>query len=137
MVVTNIFLRFFENSSDELGTGNTRHLRKSIVNNLLFLLRYTVIIYKFTQGNLGAKKIASSRFQSPVKKINRKLRHWRPTARSLNTICGMVVGFTTTYAISTYHHYRCEFESRSGEVYSIHLRQVGGFFPGTPVSATI
>jgi hypothetical protein len=35
-----------------------------------FLLRYSVIIYKFTQGNLGAKK-------------NRKLRHWRPTARSL------------------------------------------------------
>jgi len=25
----------------------------------------------------------------------------------------MVVGFTTTYAISTYHHYSCEFESRS------------------------
>jgi hypothetical protein len=48
-----------------------------------FLLRYTVIIYKFTQGNLGAKKIASCRFQSPVKKKNRKLRHWRPTARSL------------------------------------------------------
>ena len=35
-----------------------------------FLLRYTVIIYEFTQGNLGAKKIASSRFQSPVKKKN-------------------------------------------------------------------
>jgi hypothetical protein len=33
-----------------------------------FLLRYTVIIYKFTQGNLGAKKTARSRFQSPVKK---------------------------------------------------------------------
>jgi hypothetical protein len=28
-----IFLRFFENSSDELGTGNTRHFRKSIVND--------------------------------------------------------------------------------------------------------
>jgi hypothetical protein len=27
-----------------------------------------VIIYKFTQGNLGAKKIARSRFQLPVKK---------------------------------------------------------------------
>jgi hypothetical protein len=26
-IVTNIFLRFFENSSDELGTGNTRHFR--------------------------------------------------------------------------------------------------------------
>ena len=25
--------RFFENSSDELGTGNTRHFRKSIVND--------------------------------------------------------------------------------------------------------
>ena len=26
-------MRFFENSSDELGTGNTRHFRKSIVND--------------------------------------------------------------------------------------------------------
>ena len=25
----------------------------------------------------------------------------------------------TTYVISAYHHYRCEFEPRSGEVYSI------------------
>ena len=25
----------------------------------------------------------------------------------------MIVGFTTTYAISVYHHLRCEFESRS------------------------
>ena len=25
----------------------------------------------------------------------------------------MVVGFTTTYAISAYHHQSCEFESRS------------------------
>ena len=48
----------------------------------------------------------------------------------------MVVGFITTYAISSYHHYGCEFEPRSGEVYSIQhyvikfasdLRQVGGF----------
>ena len=31
--------------------------------------------------------------------------------------CGrdrMVVGFTTTYAVSVYHHWCCEFESRSG-----------------------
>ena len=27
------FIRFFENSSDELGTGNTRHFRKSIIND--------------------------------------------------------------------------------------------------------
>ena len=48
----------------------------------------------------------------------------------------MVVGFTTTCAISTYHHWSCEFESCSGEVYSIQhyvmkfvsdLRQAGGF----------
>jgi hypothetical protein len=25
----------------------------------------------------------------------------------------MIVGFTTVYAISAYHHYCCEFESRS------------------------
>jgi hypothetical protein len=26
----------------------------------------------------------------------------------------MVVGYTTTYAISAYHHWCCEFETRSG-----------------------
>jgi hypothetical protein len=46
----------------------------------------------------------------------------------------MVVGFTTTCAISAYHHWCCEFESQSGrgvQHYVIkfvsHLRQVGGF----------
>ena len=45
----------------------------------------------------------------------------------------MAVGFTTTYAISAYHHYGCEFESRSSrgvQHYVIKfvndLRQVGG-----------
>jgi hypothetical protein len=31
----------------------------------------------------------------------------------------MVVGFSTTYAISANHNQLCEFESHSGEVYSI------------------
>jgi len=31
----------------------------------------------------------------------------------------MVVRFKTSYAISANHHWRCEFESHSGEVYSI------------------
>ena len=46
----------------------------------------------------------------------------------------MVAGFTTTYAISSYHHICCEFESRSGrgvQQYTIKfvndLRHVGGF----------
>ena len=54
---------------------------------------------------------------------------------------GMEVGFTTTYAICAYHHWCCEFESRSGWVVQYYvikfvsdLRQVGGFAP--PVSST-
>jgi hypothetical protein len=57
----------------------------------------------------------------------------------------MVVGFTTTGAISAYHHKSCDYESRSVEVYSIQqyvikfvsdLRQVGGFLRVPPVSST-
>ena len=41
----------------------------------------------------------------------------------------MVVGFTTTYTISPYSHWCCEFESRSGRgvKFVSDLRQVGGF----------
>jgi len=46
----------------------------------------------------------------------------------------MVVGFTTTYTISVYHHWCCELESRSGrgvQYYVIKfvsdLRHVSGF----------
>ena len=56
----------------------------------------------------------------------------------------MVVGFTTTCAIRAYHHYRCEFESRSGEVHDTTLCDKvcqllatdRWFSPGTPVSST-
>ena len=56
-----------------------------------------------------------------------------------------LVGFTTTYAISAYHHQRCEFESRSGKMYLIQhyvIKFVSDFvaghwfFPGTLVSST-
>ena len=47
---------------------------------------------------------------------------------------GMVVGFTTTLAISAYHHWCCEFKSLSGRgvqhyvmKFVSDLRQVGGF----------
>jgi len=56
----------------------------------------------------------------------------------------MVVGFTTTYAISAYQHWCFEFESRSGrgvQHYLIEfvsdLQQVGDFLRILPVSATI
>ena len=48
----------------------------------------------------------------------------------------VVIGLIATYAIGAYHHQRCQFESCSGEVYSIQyyvikfvrdLRQVHGF----------
>jgi hypothetical protein len=58
----------------------------------------------------------------------------------------MVVAFIPNYAISPYHHQRCEFESHLVEVRSIqhyvikfvsHLQQVGAWFSlGTPVSST-
>jgi len=62
----------------------------------------------------------------------------------------MIVGFTTTYAISAYHHWCCELESRSGRgvqhymiTFVSHLRQIGGFLrvlrfpPPIKVIATI
>ena len=58
----------------------------------------------------------------------------------------MVVRSTTICAISAYHHLRCEFESRSGELYSIQhyvikfpseLRQVGGFLRPLPFPPSI
>jgi len=55
----------------------------------------------------------------------------------------MVVVFTTTCAVSIYHHLSCEYEPRSWrgvQHYVIHfvsdLRQIGGFSAGTPVSST-
>ena len=41
----------------------------------------------------------------------------------------MVVEFKTTYAISAYHHWCCEFESQSGRgvKFVSDLRQVSGF----------
>ena len=53
----------------------------------------------------------------------------------------MVVGFTTTCAISAYHHYSCELEPHSwpGELDTTlcdKLCQGQWFSPGTPVSST-
>jgi hypothetical protein len=52
----------------------------------------------------------------------------------------MVVGFTTTYAISAYHHWCCEFESRSGRgVQHYVIKLVSDFLwfsPGPLVSST-
>ena len=60
---------------------------------------------------------------------------WHHHYNLVRDIYRMVVGFRTSYAISAYHHWRLEYESRSGEVYSIqdvinvvsNLWQVGGF----------
>jgi hypothetical protein len=58
----------------------------------------------------------------------------------------MEAEYMTIYVISAYHHYSCDFESRSGEVYSIQhyvikfvsdLRQFSVFPLILPVSAVI
>ena len=62
----------------------------------------------------------------------------------------MVVGFTTTYAISAHHHRCCEFKSQCGQgvqhyviKFVSDLRQVGGFLqvlwfpPPIKLTATI
>ena len=56
----------------------------------------------------------------------------------------MIVGFTTTYVISAYHHWSCEFDSCSGDVNSIQhdvivcqwLATGQWFSMGTPVCPT-
>ena len=54
----------------------------------------------------------------------------------------ILVGFMTTYAISAYHHYSCEFESHSwrGVLDTILCDKfwlaTGWFFQGTSVSST-
>ena len=51
----------------------------------------------------------------------------------------IVVGFTTTYAISAYHYWCCEFKSRSGrsvQHYVIKFVSDRWFSSGTPVSST-
>ena len=59
-----------------------------------------------------------------------------PETRACRGCDHMVVRFATTYAISAYHHWSCEFESHSCGMYSIQhyvikflsdLRQIGGF----------
>ena len=69
------------------------------------------------------------------------VRPWRE--RSMLAGAVMVFGFTTTYAISAYHHCICyELESRSGRCTTLcdkvcHWRATGRrFSPGPPVSAT-
>jgi len=56
----------------------------------------------------------------------------------------VIVGFTTTYKISAYHPWWCEFESLSGRgvqhfvlKFITDLRQVDGFLWVLPVSSTI
>ena len=79
-----------------------------------------------------------------------KLTSYDPITRGRRGLDRMVVGLTTTYAISDYHHLSCEFESRSVrgvQHYVIQfvsdLRQVGGFLrvlrfpPSIKLTATI
>ena len=75
------------------------------------------------------------------------LKSWNSTTETTRDSCShdhTVVGFTTTYAISAYHHWCCEFESRSGrgvQHYVIKfvsdLRRVLRYPPPIQLTATI
>jgi hypothetical protein len=50
----------------------------------------------------------------------------------------MIVGFTTTYAIGAYHHWCCEFESRSGRgVQHYVIKFVRMHYNGTEIDTNI
>ena len=77
-------------------------------------------------------------FLNPSKLISMNLRGRRGRSRDR-----MIVWFTTTYATSAYHHWCCEFESRSGRgeqhyvITSCQWLATGQWFsPGPPVSST-
>jgi hypothetical protein len=72
-------------------------------------------------------------------KLNCRLHYFTKGRRSRDR---MVVGFTTTYAISAYHHWCCEFESRSVQgvqhyviKFLSDLRKVVVFSSSPPVSS--
>ena len=48
----------------------------------------------------------------------------------------MVAGFTTTYAISAYHHWCCEFDTTSCDKVCQWLATGQWFSPGPPISST-
>jgi len=88
----------------------------------------------------GKKNYLTDRKRSDIKWASWK-HYWYMIKRSHRG--RMVVGFTTTYAISAYHHWCCEFESRSGRgVHHYVIQFVSDargrwFSPGTLVSSTI
>jgi hypothetical protein len=125
------------------------HLQRSRFSILVVVARYTTIYLHLKWiDNIDFKTVLNHPF------------YVKYTANRHNTIINiwsvrdardrMVVGFTTTYAISAYHHWCYEFESRSGR--GVHhyvikcvsdLRQVGGFLrvlqfpPPIKLTATI
>ena len=117
------------------------------------------MVKEIRKGNRMLKSIWFSGLDTMQQKHNKTTAYWKYmktfSARlKSNMRCRgrdrTVVGFITTYANNVIHHKRYEFESRSGEVYSIqhyvikivsNLRQFGGFlrvlqFP-PPIKLTV
>ena len=73
-------------------------------------------IYNLYFVNKKNKKTKNKHFNSIQFSINTFTLHiLYYTMRGFGGHDRMVIGFTTTYAISAYHHWCCEFESRSGQ----------------------
>ena len=109
---------------------------------------YTCYCYEYS-WNTSQMMLNNNKSINHVVKVKKKdniiIECWGRRGRN-----GMVVGFTTTYAIIAYHHWCYEFESRSGRGVQHYvmkcvseLRQVGGFLwvlqftPPIKLTATI
>jgi len=99
---------------------------KLVSSGFIFYIFFIHILYIYR--HLDTNEISTQ--------IQYRLLYWQSTVTSIKSIYNvyenvqlrtgdrrggdrMVVRFTTTFAISAYHHFRCEFESHLGEVYSI------------------
>ena len=125
-----------------------RKVWKLIITDVIISLNLTTdnTMAKWKRTNT-MQKIKDRATRTPLKpEVNRNdkqflLITWYPpvtfvTNRGRRDHDRMIVGFTTTCAINVYRQQSCEFQFRSGEVYSIKhyvikfvsdLRQVGGF----------
>ena len=102
-------------------------------------------VTKYTNWNVNQPANTNSQNENCVM-INKTVSDVIKLTFHLFIRMGIQYSFTTTYAISAYHHWCCEFESRSGpgvQHYAIKfvsdLWQVGGFpcvSLGPPVSST-
>ena len=91
------------------GFGRSLCFLMSLFSLTIVLSVLLVLITRFSIFKQFLRRILCS--QNNIHCIFIDTQTWEPIRSHRDC---MVVGFTTTYVISAYHHWCCEFESRSG-----------------------